>query len=69
MTNAELSSHGNVLCYRDSIKIYSQMSKNSPLSIEKQQTIFFLQFGVDVKSEKPFNTPRRPDSSVGRAED
>ena len=45
------------------------MSKNSPLSTQKQQTIFFLQFNVDLKSEKPFNTPRRPDSSVGRAED
>ncbi|EDL50661.1 hypothetical protein VSAK1_26950 [Vibrio mediterranei AK1] len=46
-----------------------QMNKNRTLSIEKHQTIFFLQFSVDVKDEKPFNTPRRPDSSVGRAED
>ncbi|WP_164684066.1 hypothetical protein [Vibrio maerlii] len=45
------------------------MDKNTALSIEKQQTIIFLQFSVDLKREKPFNTPRRPDSSVGRAED
>ena len=45
------------------------MTKNTPLSIENQQTIFFLHFNVDLKREKPFNTPRRPDSSVGRAED
>ncbi|CAH1546709.1 hypothetical protein [Vibrio rotiferianus] len=47
----------------------SKMHKNTPLRTQKQQTIFFLYFIVDLKAEKPFNTPRRPDSSVGRAED
>jgi hypothetical protein len=46
-----------------------KMDKNGSLSIEKQQTIFFLYFDVDLKHENPFNTPRCPDSSVGRAED
>ncbi len=46
-----------------------KMNKNTPLSIEKHQTILFLQFKVDQKAENAFNTPRRPDSSVGRAED
>ncbi|HFF2741014.1 TPA: hypothetical protein ACGCDJ_003709, partial [Vibrio cholerae] len=49
--------------------LVNEMDKNRPLSIEKQQTIFFLDFHVDDYHEKPFNTPRRPDSSVGRAED
>jgi hypothetical protein len=49
--------------------IVSKMRKNTPLRTQKQQTIFFLHFLVDLKAEKPFNTPRRPDSSVGRAED
>ncbi|RZP68343.1 hypothetical protein D8T45_04060 [Vibrio vulnificus] len=44
-------------------------NKNTPLRAQKQQTIFFLHFYIDLESEKPFNTPRRPDSSVGRAED
>ena len=47
----------------------NQMNKNNPLSIEKHQTILFLQFNVDPEPENTFNTPRRPDSSVGRAED
>ncbi len=47
----------------------NQMNKNNPLSIEKHQTILFLQFNVDPERENTFNTPRRPDSSVGRAED
>jgi len=46
-----------------------KMDKNTPLSIEKHQTILFLQFSVDPEPENTFNTPRRPDSSVGRAED
>ena len=46
-----------------------QMNKNNPLSIEKHQTILFLQFNVDPERENTFNTPLRPDSSVGRAED
>jgi hypothetical protein len=44
-------------------------SKNGYPSIENHQTVFFLHFCIDLKLEKPFNTPRRPDSSVGRAED
>ena len=43
----------------------NQMNKNNPLSIEKHQTILFLQFNVDPERENTFNTPRRPDSSVG----
>ncbi|MCV5333291.1 hypothetical protein OFD71_33975, partial [Escherichia coli] len=43
--------------------------KNSPLRAQIHQTIFYFNFIVDLKAEKPFNTPRRPDSSVGRAED
>ncbi|CAK6714123.1 hypothetical protein HORM4_400001 [Vibrio harveyi] len=46
-----------------------KMHKNSPLRAQIHQTIIYFNFIVDLKAEKPFNTPRRPDSSVGRAED